>query len=76
MPKLVAVGFLHGHHACIFVETETHFECAENLIMMLLTPDAPAYDAFVKESFPILALQDPMEFRSAMRRNLKLTSTT
>ena len=44
----------------------------QNLIVTPLTPDAPTYDAFVEECFPLGALDDPAAFFDAQGDAAKL----
>ena len=60
-----AIGIWHGHHTRVAIETQANFEYVQNLIVTPLTPDAPTYDAFVEECFPLDALDDPAAFFDA-----------
>jgi hypothetical protein len=54
------------HHTRVAVETQANFEYVQNRVVRALTPDAPAYDAFVEECFPAGALTDPQAFFDAI----------
>lgn len=60
-----AMGIWHSHHTAVAIETQSNFEYVQNLIVRPLTEDAPGYDAFVEECFPIEALADPYAFFDA-----------
>jgi len=47
------------------IETQSTFGYVRNEIVRPLTPDAPAWDAIVEESFPLGALDDPALFYDA-----------
>ena len=55
----------HGHHTEVAIVTQANFEYVQNVIVRALTPDAPAYDAFVEECFPPEAMTDPAAFFAA-----------
>ncbi|MGB5076149.1 MAG: EthD domain-containing protein [Sphingorhabdus sp.] len=61
-----AISIWHDHHTRVAIETQANFEYVQNLIVAPLTPDAPAYDAFVEECFPIEALTEPAAFYDAV----------
>lgn len=67
-----AISLWHGHHTRVAIETQANFEYVQNLIVAALTPDAPAYDAFVEECFPLAALDDPAAFFDAQGDAAKL----
>lgn len=54
--RAAAIAHWHSHHTRIAIDTQSNFEYVQNLIVKPLTKDAPAYDAFVEECFPIEAL--------------------
>lgn len=54
-----------NHHTTVAIETQANFEYVQHRIVRPLTPDAPAYDAFVEECFPTEALTDPHAFFAA-----------
>jgi hypothetical protein len=54
------------HHTTVAIETQANFEYVQNRVVRALTPDAPAYDAFVEECFPREALTDPHAFFNAV----------
>jgi hypothetical protein len=67
-PGLDWEGFLrlwHGDHRAVAIETQSTFGYVRNAVVRRLTPDAPAWDAIVEESFPIGALTDPRVFYDA-----------
>ncbi|QYU70065.1 EthD domain-containing protein [Leptolyngbya sp. 15MV] len=53
-------------HTEVAIETQANFEYVQNRVVRALTPDAPAYDAFIEECFPIEALTDPHAFFDAV----------
>lgn len=54
------------HHTRVAIETQANFEYVQNRMVRALTPEAPAYDAFVEECFPAEALSDPQAFFDAV----------
>lgn len=66
----------HGHHTRVAIDTQANFEYVQNVVVRALTPDAPAYDAFVEECFPIGALEDPAVFFAATDDAAKLAANT
>jgi EthD domain len=66
LAKEDAIAIWHDHHTKVAIETQSNFEYVQNLIVMPLTEDAPDYDAFVEECFPLAALTDPFEFFDAV----------
>ena len=54
------------HHTRVAIETQANFEYVQNRVVRPLTPEAPAYDAFVEECFPAAALTDPHAFFDAV----------
>lgn len=52
-------------HVPIAIATQSIHRRAENLVIRALTPGAPAYDAFVEESFPDAAMDNPAIFFAA-----------
>ena len=54
------------HHTKVAIETQANFEYVQNRVVRALTPDAPAYDAFVEECFPAETLTDPRAFFDAV----------
>lgn len=52
-------------HTPIGIETQSNFEYIHNVVVSPLTPDAPAYDAFVEECFPAEAMTDQRAFYDA-----------
>ena len=56
----------HSHHTRVAIETQANFEYIQNLVVLPLTPDAPACDAFVEECFPEPAMTDPQAFFGAV----------
>lgn len=67
-----AISIWHSHHTRVAIETQANFEYVQNLIVTPLTPDAPAYEAFVEECFPLAALDDPAAFFDAQGDAAKL----
>jgi hypothetical protein len=61
-----AVAFWQSHHTQIAIETQSNFEYVQNVIIRPLTDNAPAYDAFVEECFPIEALTNAFAFFDAL----------
>lgn len=61
-----AIAHWHAHHTKVAIETQANFEYVQNLIVRALTPDAPAYDAFVEECFALAAMTDPAVFFNAV----------
>lgn len=59
------------HHTTVAIETQANFEYVQNRVVRALTPDAPAYDAFVEECFPPEALTDPKAFFDAVGDDAK-----
>lgn len=59
MPRKDAVAHWHGHHTKVAIDTQSNFEYVQNMVVMPLTANAPAYDAFVEECFPEAAQTDP-----------------
>lgn len=56
----------HGDHREVATETQSTFGYVRNEIFRSLTPDAPSqWTAFVEESFPMGALEDPKVFYAA-----------
>lgn len=65
MSREQALAHWHGHHTEVAIETQSNFEYVQNLIVMPLTGDAPAYDAFVEECFPVAAMASRPAFFDA-----------
>ncbi|MCX7283404.1 MAG: EthD domain-containing protein [Novosphingobium sp.] len=66
MTREAAIAHWHSHHTRVAIETQSNFEYVQNLIVRPLTDDAPAYDAFVEECFPLEALDQPEAFFDAV----------
>ena len=66
LPRAEAIAIWHSHHTRVAIETQANFEYIQNLVVTPLTPDAPAYDAFVEECFPNDAMTDPQAFFDAV----------
>lgn len=66
-----AIAVWHSHHTRVAIETQANFEYIQNLVVLPLTPDAPAYDAFVEECFPAEAMTDPHAFFDAVGDSAK-----
>lgn len=61
-----AIRHWHSHHTRVAIDTQSNFEYVQNIVACALTPDAPAYDAFVEECFPPEAMSDPAAFFDAV----------
>lgn len=66
MTRIAAIAHWHTHHTRVAIETQSNFEYVQNLIVRPLTDNAPAYDAFVEECFPLEALDQPEAFFDAV----------
>lgn len=66
LTRAEAMAVWHSHHTRVAIETQSNFEYIQNLVVLPLTPDAPAYDAFVEECFPAEAMTDPQAFFDAV----------
>ncbi len=66
MERKAAIAHWHSHHTRVAIDTQSNFEYVQNLIVRPLTDDAPAYDAFVEECFPLEALDQPEVFFDAV----------
>lgn len=66
LDRMEAIKVWHSHHTRIAIDTQSNFEYVQNLIVRPLTDDAPDYDAFVEECFPIEALTDSHAFFDAV----------
>ena len=64
-PHRACLEHWHGHHTEVAIVTQANFEYVQNVVVRALTPDAPAYDAFVEECFPPEAMTDPATFFAA-----------
>ncbi len=77
MTREAALTHWLGHHTQVAIDTQANFEYVQNLIVRPLTPDAPAYDAFIEECFPPDAMTSQPAFFDAtgdqgrFERNLK-----
>ena len=58
MTKQQGIDRWHSHHTRVATDTQSNFEYVQNLVVLALTKDAPAYDAFVEECFPAGAMTD------------------
>ncbi|MCB2065312.1 MAG: EthD domain-containing protein [Erythrobacter sp.] len=74
MHREAAIAHWHSHHTRVAIETQSNFEYVQNLVVMPLTADAPAYDAFVEECFPAEAMSDPAAFFDAVGDAAKLAA--
>ncbi|TCJ37005.1 EthD domain-containing protein [Parafrankia sp. BMG5.11] len=72
MSRKAAIAHWHSHHTKVAIDTQANFEYVQNLIVMPLTEDAPAYDAFVEECFPAVAMTDPAAFFDAQGDKARL----
>jgi hypothetical protein len=61
-----AVAHWRDHHTRVAIETQSNFEYIQNIIVAPLTEDAPPYDAFVEECFPIEAMSASEAFFDAV----------
>ena len=74
MPRDAAVRHWHSHHTRVAIDTQSNFEYVQNIVVMPLTNDAPAYDAFVEECFPAEAMTDPSAFFDAQDDTAKFAA--
>lgn len=74
LPKGAALRHWHDHHTGVAIDTQANFEYVQNAVLCALTPDAPAYDAFVEECFPPEAMTDPAAFFAATGDADRLTA--
>ncbi len=74
LPRDAAIAHWHGHHTRVAIETQANFEYVQNLIVRPITDEAPAYDAFVEECFPVEAMTDPAAFFAAQGDPARLKS--
>jgi EthD domain len=58
MSWMDAITHWHSHHTRVAIDTQSNFEYVQNVIIRPLTPNAPAYSAFVEECFPPEAMTD------------------
>ena len=72
LPRIEAIKVWHSHHTRVAIDTQANFEYVQNLIVRPLTDDAPPYDAFVEECFPVEAMTDPAAFFAAVGDPAKL----
>ncbi|MGC1470730.1 MAG: EthD domain-containing protein [Sphingorhabdus sp.] len=66
LDRMEAIKVWHSHHTRVAIDTQSNFEYVQNLVVRSLTDDAPDYDAFVEECFPVEALTDPHAFFDAV----------
>ena len=71
-----AVAHWHRHHTRVAIDTQANFEYVQNIIVRALTPNAPAYDAFVEECFPLEAMTDSPAFFDAVGDEAKFAHNT
>lgn len=71
LDRMEAIKVWHSHHTRVAIDTQSNFEYVQNLIVRPLTDDAPDYDAFVEECFPVEALTDPHAFFDAVGDQVK-----
>lgn len=76
MTRAEAIAHWHSHHTRVAIETQSNFEYVQNLIVRPLTENAPAYDAFVEECFPLEALTQPEVFFDAAGQPEKFAANT
>lgn len=74
MSREAAISHWHSHHTRVAIETQANFEYVQNLIVKPLTDDAPPYDAFVEECFPLEAMTDESAFFDAVGDKEKLSA--
>lgn len=66
LDRMEAMNVWHSHHTRVAIDTQSNFEYVQNLVVRPLTDDAPEYDAFVEECFPVEALTSPHAFFDAV----------
>lgn len=71
MTRDAAIRHWHSHHTRVAIDTQSNFEYVQNLIVRPLTDNAPAYDAFVEECFPLEAMSVPEVFFDAVGNQAK-----
>jgi len=71
-----AIAHWHSHHTRVAIETQANFEYVQNIIVRPLTDDAPPYDAFVEECFPVEALTRPEAFFDAVDQPERFAANT
>jgi hypothetical protein len=71
LTRAEAIAVWHSHHTRVAIETQANFEYVQNLIVLPLTENAPAYDAFVEECFPPEAMTSPHAFFAATGNEAK-----
>jgi hypothetical protein len=76
LTRAQAIAHWHSHHTRVAIETQSNFEYVQNIIVRALTDDAPAYDAFVEECFPLEALDQPEVFFDAVGQPEKFAANT
>lgn len=76
MGREAAIAHWHAHHTDVAIRTQSNFEYVQNLFVLPLTADAPAYDAFVEECFPPAAMADTAAFFDASGDAEKLAANT
>jgi hypothetical protein len=74
LERVEAIKIWHSHHTRVAIETQSNFEYVQNLMVCPLTENAPHYDAFVEECFPIEALTNPHAFFDAVGDKAKFTA--
>lgn len=74
MPRMDTIAHWHSHHTRVAIETQANFEYIQNIVVRPLTDDAPAYDAFVEECFPLDALDQPEAFFDAVGQPEKFSA--
>lgn len=70
----VADDHWRTHHTTVAIETQANFEYVQNRMVRALTPDAPAYDAFIEECFAPEAMTDPKAFFDAVGDEAKYSA--
>jgi hypothetical protein len=76
MTRAAAIEHWHTHHTRVAMETQSNFEYVQNIVVRPLTEDAPQYDAFVEECFPIEALSVSEVFFDAVGDAAKFAANT
>lgn len=66
LDRMEAMNVWHSHHTRVAIDTQSNFEYVQNLVVRPLTDDAPEYDAFVEECFPVEALTSSHAFFDAV----------
>lgn len=76
VPRDAAIAHWHSHHTRVAIQTQSNVEYVQNIIVRPLTDNAPAYDAFVEECFPVEAMATPEVFFDAVGNPEKFAANT